>query len=180
MSIRITAFSHLVITAGLALWMSIAVLNNLYDPGTNHFHLGTMLSMELVRAEELLGSGLVWRSWPAEWVPRLLYGVVSCQLSIACLLWRAVLAYVHTWLRPDLRRLKVARDRAMIALACFVLLWLGFICGGLWFGYWIKQGAIQSVHLALIVIGIGSIVLVQGSSLVSVNSVSADPGRREI
>jgi hypothetical protein len=38
---------------------------------------------------------------------------------------------------------------------------MGFICGGLWFGYWLKQGAIQSVHMTLILITLASLQYVQ-------------------
>ncbi|CAD0215726.1 hypothetical protein AGRHK599_LOCUS3981 [Rhizobium rhizogenes] len=33
-------------------------------------------------------------------------------------------------------------------------LWLAFMVGGFWFGYWIKQGAIHQVHMTLLIISI--------------------------
>lgn len=33
-------------------------------------------------------------------------------------------------------------------------LWLAFMVGGFWFGYWIKQGPIQQVHTTLLIISI--------------------------
>lgn len=45
------------------------------------------------------------------------------------------------------------------ALLLFIFHWGAFLCGGLWFGYWLKQGAIQMVHMTLLVIGIGIYVL---------------------
>ncbi len=52
-------------------------------------------------------------------------------------------------------------SKRTLALTCFLMLWMGFICGGLWFGYWLKQGAIQSVHMTLILITLASLQYVQ-------------------
>ena len=67
MSIRFRAFSRLVLVMGLAIWLTIAVFNNLADPQTNRLLLGQTLSMELLKPEPVLGSGLTWRALPADW-----------------------------------------------------------------------------------------------------------------
>lgn len=164
MPIRTTIFCHASIIFGLALWMSIAAFNNLNDPATNNFHLGNTLSMDLLKLDGKLGMGLIWRAWSVQWRSEVLYVVVVFQIIIAFLLWRAGFTYARAWLQCCLAMFEVARHQAVVALTCFVLLWLGFICGGLWFGYWIKQGMIQSVHLTLILIGIGALLLVQGAA----------------
>ncbi|MGO4395677.1 DUF2165 family protein [Variovorax sp. M-6] len=160
MSIRTIAFSRLAILGGLALWMSIAVLNNLLDPGTNRFHVGNTLSMHLLRDDPVLGLGLRWRAWSVDWSTTVLYAVAIFQIVISLLLWRAAFAYARAWQRDDRTLLDAARNRAVAALVFFLLLWFGFTCGGLWFGYWMKQGAIQSVHMTLILIGLASLILV--------------------
>lgn len=161
MDIRLIAGSRLVIVLGLAMWLSIAVLNNLSDPGTNRQLLGHMFSMDLLRGEPVLGAGLLWRAWPAHWAVTGLYLVSAAQALCAALLWRAAASYIQAFWREDPQVLAQARQRAMLGLSLFVLLWLVFICGGLWFGYWLKQGAAQMVHLTLILIGIGAQILVQ-------------------
>lgn len=161
MSIRIAALSRLVLLAGLAAWLSIAVFNNLTDPGTNRQLLGHMLSMDLLHSEPVLGSGLSWHAWPVERVPYLLYGVAAVQVAVAGALWSAALLFARAGWSGKLRQLRQARSVAVLALSGFLLLWLWFACGGLWFGYWIKQGAVQSVHLTMILIALGALAYVQ-------------------
>ncbi|EMV8752352.1 DUF2165 family protein [Escherichia coli] len=161
MSIRLVAFSRLVVLLGLAAWLSIAVVNNLTDPGTNRMLLGHTLSMGLMLTEEVLGAGLLWRAWPAQWAPTILYLVVAAQFVCTTFLWWAAVSYARAFALKDARVLLEARSRAVLALSLFVLLWMFFICGGLWFGYWLKQGAVQMVHLSLIVIGLCALNFVQ-------------------
>ncbi|MBO0128956.1 hypothetical protein [Agrobacterium sp. OT33] len=52
---------------------------------------------------------------------------------------------------------QAARETAVRALSGFMALWLAFMVGGFWFGYWIKQGAIHQVHMTLLIISILSI-----------------------
>ena len=147
--------------AGLAAWLSIAVFNNITDPGTNQVLLGHMLSMDLLSMDHQLGQGLVWHAWPAKWVPSLLHAVIGFQLCVAAGLWAAALAFARAVVSNELRRFRQARVVAIAALSCFLLLWLWFACGGLWFGYWIKQGAVQVVHMTLILITLSSLLYVQ-------------------
>lgn len=161
MSIRLSAFSRLVLLLGLATWLSIAAFNNLTDPQTNRLLLGQTLSMNLVKTEPVLGSGLTWRAWSAEWSPSLLYGVAVLQILISALLWRAAASYAVAAIRDNALAMVRARTHATVALTFFLMLWLWFVCGGLWFGYWLKQGAIQSVHMTLILVTLASLLYVQ-------------------
>lgn len=173
MSIRTVGFSRLVLLCGLAFWTSIAALNNLTDSETNSIFMDNMLSMRLLKADPVLGLGLRWRAWSVEWAAVIVYAVAAYQVVVSVLLWRATLAYAHAWLRCDRALFNIARNRAVLALTCFLALWFGFIGGGLWFGYWMKQGAIQSVHMTLILIALASLLLVEaepGPSAVSKES----------
>lgn len=161
MSIRLIAFSRLVVVMGLAMWLTIAVFNNVTDSGTNRQLLGHTLSMGLLEQEEVLGAGLRWRAMPAELASVLLYLVIAAQLLVCASLWRASVTYMRVLLKNDDTSMSEARNRALLALSLFVLLWMWFICGGLWFGYWLKQGAVQMVHLSLIVIGLCALTFVQ-------------------
>jgi predicted small integral membrane protein len=161
MSIRLRAFSRLVLVMGLAIWLTIAVFNNLTDPQTNRLLLGQTLSMELLKPESVLGSGLTWRALPTEWSHSLLYLVVGVQAVIAVLLLRAAASYGRAALNNSSETLAQGQSRAILALTCFLMLWMWFFCGGLWFGYWLKQGAIQSVHMTLILTTLASLVYVQ-------------------
>lgn len=160
MSISLFAFSRGAAMAGLALWLSIAAWNNFTDPGTNRFHIGNTLSMALLQDEAVLGAALRWRAWPAHWAGILLYSIAAAQSLVATLLWHSAFTYAMAWRRCSHQTLHLARHRAVIALTGFLMLWLAFICGGLWFGYWMKQGAIQSVHLTLILMGFAALSFV--------------------
>lgn len=163
MSIRIAAFSRTVLLAGLATWLTIAVFNNITDSGTNRVLLGHMLSMDLLRADPSLGAGLVWRAWPVARVPVLLDTVIAAQLTVAAALWTAAALFARAAWRADAPRFSRARSGAIVALSAFLLLWVWFACGGLWFGYWIKQGPVQSVHMTLILIAMSALLYVQSA-----------------
>lgn len=161
MSIRIAALSRLLLLVGLAAWMSIGVFNNITDPGTNQVLLGHMLSMDLLTADPQLGRGLAWHAWSVAWVPDLLNLVIGFELCVAGLLWLAALSFAWATLVNRSTSFRQAQLIAIIALSCFLFLWLWFACGGLWFGYWIKQGAVQMVHMTLILITLSSLLYIQ-------------------
>ncbi len=65
-------------------------------------------------------------------------------------------------LLPQLRsaheRANVANRAATLATSAFVGIWLFFMTGGFWFGYWLHMGAFQQVHMTLLIIGIASLI----------------------
>lgn len=143
------------LVSGLALWLSLAVANNILDPRTNITLLRQMMGMEELQRDGVLGQGLLWKAVRAPFAaPALLTCVIVCQLVIAALLWRG--GYLLAF-GPDP---VAAIDSARLALSAFAALWLFFLCGGMWFGYWIKLPQPQMVHLTLLVISIGALVLI--------------------
>jgi hypothetical protein len=83
------------------------------------------------------------------------------------LLWRAGWALHRASSGSAQRRraqkesgLDLAIARANGALGAFLGLWLFFLCGGLWFGYWMKMGPVQQVHLTLMVIALLAVLVV--------------------
>ncbi len=150
-----------VITTGLAVWMTVAVINNATDPGTNIHFLANMLSMEQLLADAVLGNGLEWRSWDREYARIVLAVVAVVQAIVVVLLWRAGFLYGRLGLSASITgNAIVARRAANLALCAFTGLWLIFMVGGFWFGYWIKQGPVQQVHMMLLLIGIGYGIIV--------------------
>ncbi|GGK43131.1 DUF2165 family protein [Salinarimonas ramus] len=144
-----------VLMAGIAAWMSIAVFNNATDPGTNRYLLGLMLEMTLLQDEPNgLGAGLLWRAWSSEVAPPLLWGIVAVQIAIALYLWRGALTFGAAAFSGDRVALEDARRTCIRALTAFMTLWIFFLCGGLWFGYWMKQGAVQMVHMTLLIMSV--------------------------
>ncbi len=150
--------SKSVLMLGIAGWMTIAVLNNVTDPGTNRFHLGTMFEMALLAEEPNgLGQNLSWRALPRSITPVILWLVVAVQIAITTYLWKAAWRCATAALGGRSTLSDATRRTAVRALTCFMALWLCFMIGGFWFGYWIKQGAIQQVHMTLLIVSVLSI-----------------------
>ena len=158
MQIYIQRLPRMVILAGLAAWMSIAALNNITDTATNLFHLDVMTSMELLKQDALLGNGLEWRALGQGSGAIFLSGVVLWQMLTAAALWWAAQDAARGVIgRCDAARLSLSGN---LALSMFLAMWLSFLCGGLWFGYWMKQGAIQGVHLSLVILSLAALHII--------------------
>lgn len=164
MNAVVTAKSVLIL--GLAGWMTVAVLNNATDPGTNRFHLTAMFEMALLEEEPNgLGQNLRWRALPSWITPVVLWLVIAVQAAITLYLWKAALGCMAVTLRGRSAFPDKVRNTAVRALTCFMALWLCFMIGGFWFGYWIKQGAIQQVHMTLLILSVLSIAFVGNRQL---------------
>ncbi|MCW0983654.1 DUF2165 domain-containing protein [Agrobacterium sp. BT-220-3] len=152
---------------GIASWMTVAVINNATDPITNRFFLGAMLQMRLLAGDQdALGAGLLWRAWAIPGTAEVfLWVIVVIQAAIAGYLWKAAVQLTFASIRRNVCDIEMARTTAIRALTCFMMLWIAFMVGGFWFGYWIKQGAIQQVHMTLLIISIISTAYIANRSL---------------
>lgn len=85
-----------VVVAGFAGYLSLFVLNNLTDRGTNSGAIVRMMTMRELREDpDGLGRGVVWRAVDSPAVHRgALYAVVVVQAATAVLLWRAAVLLV--------------------------------------------------------------------------------------
>ncbi|MDX1452332.1 MAG: DUF2165 family protein [Oleiphilaceae bacterium] len=149
---------------GLSCWMLLAAANNLLDPNTNITLLHRMMSMQALQEDQHLGQGLLHRARAAQSaIPTLLKGIAIYQLILALgmLLCSLLMLLLVVGITP------VATHTVLVLSALtmsgFMAMWLFFLVGGLWFGYWIKMGQVQFVHLSLLMISIlFQILLVQG------------------
>lgn len=153
-----------IILTGVALWLSILVFNNIVDADTNILNIHTMLTMSLLKQDPNVGLGLRWRAWPDGYAGPVLTVVVVYQVIVMAALWYAASRFLAA-LRGRITEAR-AIAAANVALSLLALLWLGFLSGGSWLGYWIKQGPITGVHMNMLML---SIVL-----LIFVNHRSAD------
>lgn len=147
-----------ILFSGLAAWLTIAAINNGTDAGTNIHLLTSMMSMEGLIENSILGNGLEWRSIDSPVLAKVLLTIiVIVQFSISFLLWRAA------WMQLQYIQGKVsigaAIDAGNYAAMAFMALWLFFLCGGLFFGYWMKFGGPQGVHFTLLIISILTIII---------------------
>jgi predicted small integral membrane protein len=144
--------------AGLGVWLSIALTNNILDKETNRYLIREMLSMSLISADPNMGRGLLRRACHhPKRAAQLLTGIIIIQCAIVVLLWCAacILLISILW-----HPISFAIEFANIALLAFLLLWFGFLCGGLWYGYWIKTGHIQLAHFTLFIVSLLSIIII--------------------
>ncbi len=143
---------------GLSCYLTIAVINNLVDRGTNRSLLAQMLSMDLLKDDPAFGKGLLNRAIKSQKVSVVVLNItVVVQILISLMLWYSSIKLLQSFLfQPTL--LASAINSCNIALSCFMVLWFFFWCGGLWFGYWMKTGQIQEVHMRLIIISIVELI----------------------
>lgn len=143
-----TILAKMVIMAGMALWMSSIVLNNIVDAGTNIFNIENTITMTLLKNDAVLGLGLKWRAWNEGYGALILKCIVAYQLLIVMAFWLSACAFLRvcTGSMPEIKAIKIGT----FSLIIFSILWIGFLCGGTWFGYWIKQGAFTGVHMNML------------------------------
>ncbi|GAA5151264.1 hypothetical protein GCM10023321_18010 [Pseudonocardia eucalypti] len=147
------------LVAGLATYLSLFVLNNLTDPGTNSAAVERMMSMRELRDDPPLGRGVLWRAVTAPAVHRAAFALVVVVQAIgAGVLWlaAALLAMAAFQGYPVAGAIGVAN----LGLAVLVALCLGFLLTGLWFSYWVKMGPVQQGHTTLLLIGLVSVLTV--------------------
>ncbi len=144
--------------AGLGVWLCIALTNNILDKKTNRYFIYEMLSMSLISADPNVGQGLMQRAChDKKRAAQLLAVIIIIQCMIAALLLFSAATLLMNLLGYSIL---IAIPLANIALLGFLLLWFCFLCGGLWYGYWIKMGQIQLVHFILLIISLLSIIII--------------------
>ena len=137
----------------IAAWLSIVVTNNRKDGETNVLLLGTMMRMDLLADEKVLGQGLILRRATGDALARrALKWVIRSQVLIVVLLWAAAGFSTANWLGLAEETHAVAAIN--VAIGAFFALWSVFMCGGLYFGYWIKTPHVQQVHMTLFIVGL--------------------------
>jgi predicted small integral membrane protein len=153
------ALARTVVLGGLAAWLTLAVVNNILDPGTNIHLLGTMMRMSLIEEDPAVGRGLLRRAVRSEGAPRfVLAAVIIVQVIVCVLLWWATLLLGQAAAAGGDH--DQSQSVATLALTAFAALWFVFLIGGLWFGYWIKTPQVQQVHFTLLTVSILALLLV--------------------
>lgn len=148
------------VVCGLGAWFSLAVFNNVIDFNTNRFLIAKMISMEDIIQDPNLGNGIQWRAINGKWWPSIiLVGVISYQLVVVLksVLAGAALVSIAISGAPISDSLLFDINTTLVM---WLMLWLGFLTGGLWFGYWLKMQQLQAAHIMLTIIALLSLVLV--------------------
>jgi predicted small integral membrane protein len=142
----------LLILGGMALWLSLIAVNNSTDFDTNRTLLGDTVSMKAILADHTSGQGLRWRALPRGFAGPMLALIITYQVATAAFMWRAVLTGARL-LRGRGGTASTFVRHANRGLALFAGMFLGFLVGGLWFGYWMHLGPVQQVHFTLLIVG---------------------------
>jgi hypothetical protein len=96
----------------------------------------------------------------------LLGAAVTVQGLGAALMWRSVVLWVLALgSAPGSSVLNAALAATNLALLVYMALWIGFLVGGLYFGYWIKQGPFQVAHLLLFTLTLLTAIFINGVSI---------------
>lgn len=147
------------ILCGLGSWLGIACFNNIVDRATNRFLLHNMFSMEQLKADESMGQGLLSRAWDNRKLSHaILWGVVVIQAVLATSFMVSAGLFITALIQQSY--LEFALTIANASLFGFMCLWLWFLCGGLWFGYWIKMSQVQTTHLMLLMLGLLATIVI--------------------
>lgn len=135
---------QLILALGLAVWLSLAAINNLQGFHGSVWAIGHTMRMDPLRQDPTMDTPLLRRALASLAVHRLaLLLVLALQLAGALCAWAGAVMLLGASLPPALPWLNLA----LAALAaCLLLMHLG----GLWFAYWIAQEGLQSAHLVLL------------------------------
>lgn len=140
---------HAILATGLAIWLSLATLNNLHAFHGSVWAIGNTMRMDPLRQDPTTETPLLRRALTSLALHRIALGVVlALQLLAAIAAWTGVAVFLGASLMAALPWLNLA----LCAMAAFLLL---MHLGGLWFGYWIAQEGLQTTHLVLLLWTIG-------------------------
>ncbi|MCU4118880.1 DUF2165 domain-containing protein [Variovorax sp. N23] len=130
---------------GLALWASLAVINNLHDFQGAAAAVGRTLSMVLLAEPPAIDTPLRRRAIRSPLLHRLgLIVVVLLQIVAAVALWTGCTLWaVHGTRAPAMPWF----DFGLAALSAAVM---AMLLGGLATAYWIRQEALQQTHFLLL------------------------------
>ena len=133
-------------------WFSLAVFNNISDFQTNRLLIAKMMSMDEIKADPHMGNNLQWRALDGmRWSRYVFIPVIGYQALVVGLfvIFGFDLVSAATTGTPLTDALI---GHLNLAFLLALMLWFGFLIGGLWFGYWIKMPQIQSAHMLLAIL----------------------------
>lgn len=140
---------HAILATGLAIWLSLAAINNLHAFHGSVWAIGNTMRMDPLRQDPTIQTPLLRRALTSLTLHRLSLGVVlALQLAAAIAAWTGLTLFLGVGMAAGLPWLNLA----LCAMAAFLLL---MHLGGLWFGYWIAQEGLQTTHLVLLLWTLG-------------------------
>jgi len=130
----ITRSTKLLLLAGIALYYTLVVFNNLTDFGSNYEFMRHVLSMD----STFPGNQGMWRALRSPWVSLVFYWlIIAWELITMLFAWWGLLSLARALRRPaDV--FNAGKRVAVMALTLSLLMWLiAFLdVGGEWFLMW--------------------------------------------
>lgn len=142
---------------GLALWLTIAVVDNFRAFNEIAKAVGLTMSMSRLRQVPIVGSILLERAVESEFLNRSvtlllllskLLASLTCWIGLYKLVMDGGLESALPWLNTS--------------LSLFSILLFSMHLAGLWFAYWIREGELQLTHLALLILLLHTFFLFNG------------------
>ncbi|WP_186647837.1 DUF2165 family protein [Fluviispira vulneris] len=139
---------------GMSCWIFLIFLNNLKDKSTNFNILHNMFTMREIKNDKNTSQALTKRSINSEsFAKKTLVFVTLYQFITSIFMIISALFYLLTIL-INYEYATLAIQFMNFSLVLFVAMWIFFICGGLYFGYWIKTPQYQQMHFNLLKVSI--------------------------
>ncbi|RZJ13732.1 MAG: DUF2165 family protein [Rubrivivax sp.] len=141
-----------VLSAGLALWFLVNVLNHLQDWNGPLTFVQSFLRMSSLDEEPAIPTPLQSRQVRDErfaWAGLILITISQSMIGLAY--GAAAILFAA--------RQSQAPTVALIACAGSAALWLTFLVVGAWFAYWLKLGELQRMHVLLLGIALISMLV---------------------
>lgn len=157
----ITRSAKTFLVAGIALFYTLVVFNNLTDFDSNYQFVRHVLSMD----STFPGNHGMWRAMPSPGVHLVFYlSIIAWEIVTMVLLWWGVVSLVRA-LRLPAARFHAAKSVAIMALALSMLMWLvAFLSvGAEWFLMWQSHtwNGQEAAFRMFTVVGIVLLVLMQ-------------------
>ena len=164
MNILLLLLIKTVLISGLALWCTVLIYNNIKDSETNLTLLADMMSMKLIKADPNSGGKkLLSRAIDSSLFHKSsLLAALVVQIAGVLILWYASYSFIRIILGGSYlsEAMHYPIFLANMGLFCMLVMWFFFLCGGLWFAYWIKMWEVQQVHMMMLIITLLAIMVV--------------------
>ncbi|KAB8030727.1 DUF2165 family protein [Fluviispira multicolorata] len=139
---------------GISCWIFIIFLNNLKDKSTNYNILFNMFSMSEIKNDRSISQALTKRSIHSKsFAKRALLLITLYQFLTSIFMLTSALFFLFS-ISISNEYILLAIKSMNISLLLFTSMWIFFICGGLYFGYWIKTPQYQQMHFNLLKVSI--------------------------
>lgn len=157
----ITRSAKILLLAGIALFYTLVVFNNLTDFDSNYQFVHHVLSMD----STFPGNHAMGRALPSPTVHLVFYlSIIAWEIVTMALLWWAVAALLRA-VRAPVPRFQAAKRIAVMALTLSMLMWLvAFLSvGGEWFLMWQSRtwNGQEAAFRMFAVVGIVLLILIQ-------------------